>query len=123
MLAEPDVQEYLAEIRQKVCTRCPERPVGGPPCAPLGKICGVEEHLPELIESIHATQSSLLAPYLDHNRQEVCAHCAFQHSSQCPCPMDYLSSLIVEAVEEVDRRRAARAATIAAGGGFGFFPE
>ena len=37
--------EYLAEIRKQVCSRCVERPPGGPPCAPLGKQCGVEMHL------------------------------------------------------------------------------
>jgi hypothetical protein len=104
MLAELAVADYLKEIREQVCSRCVERPVGGPPCAPLGKQCGVELHLPELIESIHEVHSVSLTPYLEHNREGICEHCAFFHSSICPCPMDYLSTLIVEAVERVDRR-------------------
>jgi len=107
MLAELDVADYLQEIREQVCSRCVERPPGGPPCAPLGKQCGVEIHLPELIESIHAVHSASVAPYLEHNRAEICEHCALLHSSICPCPMDYLSTLIVEAVERVDRRAQA----------------
>jgi hypothetical protein len=110
MFASADYQEYLDEIRAHVCSRCVERPAGGPPCAPLGKVCGVEEHLPELVESIRSIHSGLVEPYLMHDRETVCAHCQYLHSSICPCPMDYLATLIIEAVEEVDQRRAGRAA-------------
>jgi hypothetical protein len=109
MLAEQDLMEYREEIRRHVCSRCPERPPGGPPCALLGKECGVEMHLPELIDSIHAVHSKLIAPYLEHNRREVCAHCKYLLSDICPCPMDYLAVLLAEAVEAVDERRAQRA--------------
>jgi hypothetical protein len=63
-------------------------------------------HLPELIHSIHGVHCNLLEPYLDHNRRAICEKCALLHSSICPCPMDYLSALIVEAVETVDARRS-----------------
>jgi hypothetical protein len=104
MVAVPDTTEYLAEIRKRVCSRCVERPPGGPPCLPLGKNCGVELHLPQLIDSIHEVRSSLLQPYLEHNRHNICEKCAFLGSSICPCPMDYLAVLIVDAVESVDAR-------------------
>jgi|GEM_PF-1349661 len=104
MVAQEEVTDYLAEIRKSVCSRCVERPPGGPPCEPLGKRCGVEMHLPELIDSIHQVHSNMLEPYLDHNRKSICEKCAFLHSEICPCPMDYLSALVVEAVEAVDQR-------------------
>jgi hypothetical protein len=65
-------------------------------------------HLPELIDSIHAVHSHRLAPYLAHNRMEICSRCALLHSSICPCPMDYLALLVVEAVEAMDERRGRR---------------
>jgi hypothetical protein len=105
---QTDIAEYLAEIREHVCSRCIERPPEGPPCGPLGKVCGVEQHLPELIEAIRTVHSPMFAPYLEHNRQEICEKCAFLHSSICPCPMDYLSALVVEAVEAVDKRHEDR---------------
>jgi hypothetical protein len=71
-------------------------------------MCGIELHLESLIDSIHAVRSDRIAPYLEHNRHEICEHCAFLHSSICPCPMDYLSVLVVDAVEEVDHRRRLR---------------
>jgi hypothetical protein len=108
MFSEMDLAEYMEEVREQVCSRCIERPPGGPPCEPLGKICGIELHFPELIDSIHQVKSSKIAPYLERNRREICTKCAFQHSSFCACPMDYLLPLIVEAVETVDARRKER---------------
>lgn len=104
MVATAELAEYLAEIRDQVCSRCVERPPGGPPCAPLGKDCGIELHLPQLVDSVHAVHSRWMPPYLEHNRHEICEKCALLHSSICPCPMDYLATLVVEAVETVDKR-------------------
>src|SRR3954468_214284 len=96
MLSELELNEYREEIREQVCSRCVERPPGGPPCAPLGKQCGVEMHLPQLLDSIRAVDSQLIDPYLEHNRQHICEGCAFMNSGICPCPMDYLSVLLVQ---------------------------
>jgi hypothetical protein len=110
MVAESEIAEYLGEIRREVCSRCVEKPPGGPPCAPLGKMCGVEMHLRELIDRIHEVHSDSIVPYLLHNRRQICEHCPSLHTSICPCPMDYLSVLLVQAVETVDRRRELYAA-------------
>src|SRR6516225_5053125 len=101
MVPETDLAEYLDEIRLQVCSRCVERPPGGPPCAPLGKQCGIEMHLPKLIETIHAVKSDSIVPYLENNRRLICETCPLLHGDQCPCPMDYLAVLVVEAVEAV----------------------
>jgi hypothetical protein len=108
MLTDAELTEYLDEIREQVCRRCVERPPGGPPCAPLGKQCGVEQHLPALIDAIHEVRSDRIAPYLQKNRDTICTHCGFREASLCPCPMDYLAVLLVQAVETVDARRASR---------------
>jgi hypothetical protein len=107
MVTAAELTEYLDEIRQQVCTHCVERPPGGPPCAPLGKQCGIEEHLPELIESIHGIDSASIVPYLDNNRHHICEHCPRLEKQDCPCPMDYLAVLLVQAVKTVDARHAA----------------
>jgi hypothetical protein len=110
MVAEADRAEYLEEIRREVCSHCVERPPGGPPCAPLGKQCGIEIHLPKLIDAVHEVRSASIEPYLCNNRHKICEHCTYLHSSICPCPMDYLSVLLVQAVEAVDQRRKERTA-------------
>jgi len=104
MVSEVQLNEYRNEIRAQVCSRCVERPPAGPPCAPLGKVCGVELHLPEIIDAIHEVRSDWIEPYLETNRKRICEHCDYHHSSICPCPMDYLAVLLVQAVEAVDRR-------------------
>jgi len=109
MVTAATLNEYLDEIRQQVCTHCVERPPGGPPCAPLGKQCGIELHLPELVDSIHGIDSASIVPYLDTNRHQICAYCPRLEKPDCPCPMDYLAVLLVQAVETVDARRAAAA--------------
>jgi hypothetical protein len=108
MNAEADLQDYLEEIRQDVCDRCVERPEGGPPCAPLGKLCGVELHLPQLVAAVREVHSGWMAPYLDNNRKKVCDRCPYLRHDCCPCPMDSLALLIVQAIEAVDERRQRR---------------
>jgi hypothetical protein len=114
MMTELEAGEYLDEIRKQVCSVCVERPPGGPPCAPLGKVCGVELHLPKLISAVREVQSGLINPYLENNDQKVCLLCSQNGSSECPCPMRYLAVLLVGAVEAVDGRRG-RARAGAAG--------
>jgi hypothetical protein len=102
MITEAELKAYEEEIRREVCGRCVDRPAGGPPCYPLGKVCGIELHLAELVESVCSVHSPLLEPYLEKNRLTICSCCAYhQNADACPCPMDYLAELSVEAIEQV----------------------
>ena len=105
MYTQQELDDYMAEIRQQVCSHCIERPPHGPPCAPHGKNCGIELHLEKLVDLCHATHSSLMDPYTDHFHDEICTHCANRESSQCPCPLDYLLLLAIQAIEDVDERK------------------
>src|SRR5262245_17674598 len=104
MTRKPELADYMQEIRKQVCTKCVDRPAGGPPCAPLGKTCGVELHLAEVVNAVHQIHSPMLGPYLDHNRSTICDHCLSRHGYDCPCAMDYLAALLVAAVETVDAK-------------------
>jgi len=105
MLTEAELAEYLAEIREQVCRHCIERPPGGPPCAPLGKRCGIELHLADIVEIAHAARSRAIDPYIERFHCDVCSHCANRTTSQCPCPLESLLLLAIEAIEAVDERR------------------
>ena len=109
MIAEKDLPEYLAEIRQHVCSKCIERPPGGPPCAPLGKSCGIEVNLGRLVEEVHMVRNAAMDPYMIVFHDNVCSCCPASPTEQCPCPLKYLLLLAVEAIETVDERRALRA--------------
>jgi hypothetical protein len=113
MIGEAEVAEYLDEIRKQVCSRCIERPPGGPPCLPAGKQCGVELHLPQLIDAIHEIKSGSIMPYLVNNQQRVCEQCDHLNDfCLCPCPTKYLTVLIVQAVETVDLCRQQQLHTV-----------
>ena len=104
MYTQQQLAEYMDEIRKDVCSRCIERPPGGPPCAPLGKRCGIELNLSQLVEAVHARYSGQMEPYIANFHEMVCAHCPNRPTDQCPCPLEYLLSLAVEAIEAVDER-------------------
>jgi hypothetical protein len=104
MYSPEQLAEYLAEVRQQVCSHCIERPLGGPPCAPQGKNCGIELHLAEIVEICHRANGQLIDPYIDQFHEDACSHCANKSTSQCPCPLDYLLTLAVQAIESVDAR-------------------
>ena len=104
MYTQAELEEYLAEIRQQVCSRCIDRPPGGPPCGPLGKNCGIELHLPEIVEVAHAARSRVMDPYIERFHSEVCPMCAVRPTRHCPCPLDPLLLLAIEAIETVDER-------------------
>ena len=98
---------YVRAIREQVCSRCVERPFGGPPCAPLGKRCGIELNLPLLVEAVHQVRSDQMEPYIAVFHDHVCAVCPTQPTDQCPCPLEYLLILAVQAIESVDAEMAA----------------
>jgi hypothetical protein len=102
MYTDERTAHYLAEIRFEVCSHCVERPPGGPPCRPLGKVCGIELNLPGIVDAIHAKRDSAIEPYVEELHTHVCAECPHHGSDQCPCPLDYLQVLVVQAVETVD---------------------
>ena len=104
------LDEYRVALRADVCSHCIERLPNAPPCAPLGKGCGIEQHLEELVNLCRTTDSALIDPYIKKLHDLICPTCKYKDSPSCPCPLDYLLQLAVEAVGAVERRRVARSA-------------
>ena len=100
-----ELKDYLTAVREQVCSKCIERPPGGPPCAPLGKKCPVEMHFIRYLDAIHEVDSPTVGPYIDKLHDRVCSRCERRRPDNCPCPLDYLLVLMVQAIESVDRRR------------------
>lgn len=99
------LEDYAKELEDQVCRRCVARVAGSPPCSPRGVGCGVEQHLEKLIEICHTVDSTLIDPYMDRLRDEICETCTNRPTEHCPCPLEYLLPLAVSAIENVDRRR------------------
>jgi hypothetical protein len=70
-MTAPNLNDYLSEIRAHVCSRCTERPPGGPPCEPLGKRCGVELNLRWLVYAVHH-RGPARENYIRSFREDVC---------------------------------------------------
>lgn len=104
MVEQAQLDEYMAEIREQVCSRCIDRPPGAPPCAPRGKRCGIELHLEEIVAVAHSARNRAMDPYIERFHEDVCLHCSNRPTSQCPCPLDPLLQLAIEAIETVDER-------------------
>lgn len=101
-------EQCLAELRKSVCSHCIERHPAGPPCTPHGKTCGIEVHIPELVEICTKTQTRQMAPYIDELHEKICKTCINKDGPNCPCPLDYLLELAVEAVDRVLERASLR---------------
>ena len=110
MPAETEYDDYLLELRETVCSHCIEHHPDGPPCTPLGKACGIEEHFPKLVDICLATDSVQMEPYVSQLHDKICTDCAYRDAPTCPCPLGYLLQLAVEAIERVQRRRNAQPA-------------
>lgn len=105
MYAGTEMEPYMTAIREQVCSRCVERPTGGPPCLPLGKRCGIEINLPQLVESVSKVSADVMEPYIDGFHDGVCEDCVNRNQPQCPCPLDFLLPLAVNAIESVNAER------------------
>jgi hypothetical protein len=101
MQATAQRAEYLDEVRQQVCSLCPDE---GPWCWH----CGVELRLPELIDAIHHGDQELpeLGPPAEGQMSCVGYHCC--PGSTGPCPVASLAARLVEVVKAADERHAQR---------------
>jgi hypothetical protein len=98
-------EDYEAELKAEVCSRCIARLKGAPPCAPKGVGCGIERHVEKLVDICRSEDCVLIDPYLDRLHEDICQTCEFRDTRNCPCPLEYLLPLAVRAVENVDRQR------------------
>ena len=108
-------REYLEAIRLKVCSVCLDSR-DDRTCGLSGRVCAIEKHLPRLVEVLSEIDSPRMDDYVAAIRAQVCASCDQQDDSgrcdlraQAACALDAYLSLVVDAVEEVNARRVARA--------------
>jgi hypothetical protein len=59
-----------------------------------------------LVEEVHLVRSAAIDPYLQELHQGTCAVCELRDTEECPCPLEYLHLLAVQAIEDVDSRHA-----------------
>ena len=103
--------KYRQAIVNRVCSHCIV-------CAENGKCtltgedrCGVEIHLEKIVDVVHSVKSPRLEDYVKVLREKVCKTCKNQNPdgtcqlrSVADCGLDRYFELVVEAIEEVDKR-------------------
>lgn len=116
------MQPYLDAVRNKVCTVCLDAVMHGDQfvrCGlPKGRTCPVEVFLPQVVGVVESVDSWLLDDYVKVLREKVCAICKHSEGGVCvlrlqaDCPLDRYFMLVAEAIQEVNTRLNAEAATL-----------
>jgi hypothetical protein len=105
-------QAIWAALRDTVCSVCLDRNEDGSCGLSGGPTCGLEAHLPRLIEVLETVQGSRMDECLEAIRQRVCVVCEHDAHGACrlrndgACALDAYLPLVVEAVEEAQRTLA-----------------
>lgn len=107
-----DLEKYRRAIHKKVCGHCIDLKEDDT-CSLTGDDqCGVETHLPEIVRAVQSIKSERMSDYVAKLREIVCEHCKNQDPngkcrlrSEADCGLDRYFEFIVEAIEEVDKRK------------------
>lgn len=112
---EDRYEPWREAIRRRVCAVCLDG-ADDSRCT-LTTVCAVEELLPRLVDAIRDVRSRRDGAYSAAVEARVCAHCSHRDElGLCRlrrdgrCAVSVYLPLLVEAVEEVERRQASRPA-------------
>lgn len=108
---EDKYRAYRDAIRRRVCAICLDGADNGA-CGLAGPpACAIDEHLPRLVDAILDVRSRHDDPYAAAVEARVCSHCSHRDAlGLCRlrrdgrCTISVYLPLVVEAVEEVERR-------------------
>ena len=111
----PTIDGYQRTIMERICSVCVDRNADGTCGIDPRLECQVEQHLPALLKVVSGVTSDRIGDYVERVRRNVCTICdqgnadACEVRSQADCTLDRYLVLVVEAIEEVERRTAAAA--------------
>lgn len=113
---EEQYQAYMDAIRRRVCSVCLDQRDDGTCGLTRGRDCGIEVHLPKVVEAILSIESDRMDEYADAISAQVCSRCPNQElQGYCPfrdrgeCALSTYLSLVVDAVEEAREELARKA--------------
>ena len=107
---------YQRTIMERICSVCVDRNADGSCGLDPRLECQVEQHLPALLKLVSGVTSDRIGDYVERLRRNVCAICdqgnedgTCEVRSRVDCALDRYLVLVVEAIEEAERRAAAEA--------------
>ena len=92
MNTQDDLEEYRGRITQKCAAAASNVVRAHLLVLRLGKGCGIERHLPALVELCRTTNSALIDPYIEKLHDTICADCEYKDN-----PMSVSARLSVAA--------------------------
>ncbi len=105
------MEEYCKAIKERVGAACLDRKDDGTCDPPEGRTCALDLHIPLIVGAVRALESDRIDDYARSVVERVCSQCANQdETGRChsrdhwECCLDNFLYLVVDAVDEVDRR-------------------
>jgi hypothetical protein len=107
----PTEEEFWQALQSKVCLRCLDGDGNGNCRISRDGFCAVKAYLPQILDAINSVYSHSIVPYEEQLRKKVCDACVNQSKQghcflrdEVECALDRYFPLIVEVVEETQRR-------------------
>jgi hypothetical protein len=114
---EDKYRPYRDAIRRRVCAICLDGADDGSCALVSPPTCAIDEHLPRLVEAILDVRRGHDDAYAAAVEARVCSHCSHRDDlGLCGlrrdgrCALSVYLPLVVEAVDEVERRHETRRA-------------
>jgi hypothetical protein len=109
---EDEYRAYRDAIRRRVCAICLDGADDGRCGLPDPRACAIDEHLPRLVDAILDVGKQRGDAYAAAVEARVCSHCSHRDAlGLCHlrrdgrCTVSVYLPLVVEAIEEVERRQ------------------
>lgn len=104
------MKNYLAAIRNNVCSICVDSNDKGRCTLTEQEICALDKYLPDIVEIVHSIDSENINDYVKALRENICSECRTQDDSgycylreDVNCSLDRYFPLIVETIQKADR--------------------
>lgn len=103
------MKEYIAAIREKVCSICVDSDEQGNCTLNKNELCAVEMFLPKIVKLVKETDSDDIWDYYESLKENICSECnAKTTDGSCylredaNCSLDRYFPLIVDAIRKVE---------------------
>ena len=105
------LETYEKAILDRICAVCIDRHEDGTCGLDPSLRCSIREHLPSLLELFDGVSFDNMAEYVERVRNNVCTVCNEGNRNGTCAPRDHIDctldrylALVVEAIEDVERR-------------------
>jgi hypothetical protein len=107
----PTQEDYWQALQTKICSKCLDGDREGNCRIDQNGFCAMKVHFPAIVEVVNSVYSHSIVPYEEQLRKKVCGTCTYQSTSglcamrdEVECALDRYFPLIVEVIEETQRR-------------------